>query len=130
MKRMKRRNLPEIELTPLIDVLFILIIFFVLTTSFIRNQVNVDLPGGTGSPVKGKPAVIAVTEEGRYMIKGMNSSEQQVLDFVDKAIQEEKDVIIMGDRNSDYGMIASLLELLRSEGITSVGLALKGETSH
>src|SRR6056297_1799342 len=73
MKRMKRRNLPEIELTPLIDVLFILIIFFVLTTSFIRNQVNVDLPGGTGSPVKGKPAVIAVTEEGRYMIKGVNS---------------------------------------------------------
>lgn len=124
MRGSRRRNQPDVELTPLIDVLFILIIFFVLTTSFIKSQVEIELPGGKGNPMEGTPAIITVTRSGLFVIDGSPARENRVLSYAREAVAADRDIVIMGDREADYGTVASLLDLLRSEGIESVGLAL------
>ena len=129
MRKSRRRNSPEIELTPLIDVLFILIIFFVLTTSFIKSQVEVDLPKGQGEPLSGKTAVISVTAEGEYSIEGKEASVEDILSYASRSEQEGRNIVIVGDRRSHYGAIASLLDYLRIRGVSSVGLALEGGSS-
>lgn len=129
MRGSRRRNQPDVELTPLIDVLFILIIFFVLTTSFIKSQVEIELPEGEGEPYSGQSAVISVTREGLYSIHGEKATREEILEFAAKADREDRNIIIIGDRSANYGSVASLLDYLRSRGISTVGLALKGGPS-
>jgi len=127
MKRFRRRALPEVELTPLIDVLFILIIFFVLTTSFVKSQLSIDLPYGGGSPINDSPVVISVNSEGQFSVDGKETDRSRVPVLAEEAYLEGKTLLIAGDREAPYGLIATLLDELREKGIEKISLALGGE---
>ena len=115
------------ELTPLIDVLFILIIFFVLTTSFVKSQLSIDLPYGGGSPINDSPVVISVNSEGQFSFDGVETAPSQVSGLAEKAYLEGKSLLIAGDKEAPYGLIATLLDELREKGIEKISLALGGE---
>jgi biopolymer transport protein ExbD len=77
----ERSRFPELDLTPLIDILFMLIIFFVLAASFDRGAVTVELPRGTASEVsETRPLVITVTKEGHFLLDdGATASPEETL---------------------------------------------------
>ena len=127
MKRIRRRTLPEVELTPLIDILFILIIFFVLTTSFVKNQLSIDLPYGGGSRISGSPIVISVDSQGQFSFDGVKIERARVPSMAEDAYLKGQALLIAGDRTAPYGIIATLLDDLRDRGIDRVSLALGGE---
>lgn len=127
MKRIRRRTLPEVELTPLIDILFILIIFFVLTTSFVKNQLSIELPYGGGTQITGSPVVISVNSAGQFSFDGQEIERTRVPSMAEEAYLKGKDLLIAGDRTAPYGIIATLLDDLREKGIDRVSLALGGE---
>ena len=121
-----RRNSPEIDITPLLDVMFMLIIFFVITTSFARGEITVNLPGGQGNRIEGEIAVLNVERDGKLIINGIEVASADLVNF---AIQSEKSgrrFVIAGDRTVPYGVITSILELLRAEGVSAATLAIEG----
>ena len=125
MRRRKTRGSAEIDITPLIDVLFMLIIFFVLTASFVQGKLDVKLPQGEGDSSDTRGAVVlTVTAEGRLFWNGreMNRSELAYAAEVNKG----REILIAGDEGVPYGEVASVLSLLRGEGVTSAGLLLSG----
>ncbi|MBL3592924.1 MAG: biopolymer transporter ExbD [Synergistaceae bacterium] len=125
MKR--RRSDLDVDLTPLIDVLFMLILFFVLTAAFVQGRLDVDLPEGKGQPLGDTPVVITVLADGSLLWAGEETDREALLVLARKAQEEERPLLLAGDSRTPYGLVASLLDGLRREGIDEIGLALGGE---
>lgn len=103
-----------------------LIIFFVLTTSFARGKLDVQLPSGEGSP-KGMEGAVIVTvdKDGKIFWKESAVTKDELKQLA--ASSAGRDVLVAGDRNVPYGDIASVLTILRSAGVSDAGLMLSGE---
>ena len=125
--RIRSRRKVDLDITPLIDVLFMLIIFFVLTTSFVQGKVEVDLPQGEGTPPReGRTLLVSVRADGTILWDGVPAASVDVPVLAARAMAESRDVLLAGDRTAPYGAVAELLELLRGEGVDSASLALQG----
>lgn len=122
----RRASQAEVELTPLIDVLFILIIFFVLTASFVQGQIPLDLPDGRGVPPQEQGMTISMTEDGSIYLNDSPVDREALIEGARRALDQGKSLILVADRSIPYGEVASLLDLLRLNGVSSVGLGLKG----
>ena len=121
-----RRNSPEIDITPLLDVMFMLIIFFVITTSFARGEITVNLPGGQGNRIEGEITVLNVESDGKLIINGMEVASADLVNAALESEQSGRRFVIAGDKTVPYGVIANILELLRSEGVSTATLAIEG----
>lgn len=122
-KRKKRSADPDI--TPLIDVLFMLIIFFVLTAVFVQGVIEIDLPKGGPSRVSGvNPIVVTVTRDSRILWAGGEVRRSELPGLVSDALSKSEDILIAGDRNAPYGGVAELLDDLRALGVENVGIML------
>jgi biopolymer transport protein ExbD len=122
----KRRNSPEVDLTPLLDVMFMLIIFFVITTSFSRGEISVSLPGGQGSRMEGEITILNIEADGKLLIAGMEVISSDIADIALESEQSGRKFVIAGDKAAPYGVIANVLELLQSKGVSTATLAIEG----
>lgn len=125
MRRRKTRGSAEIDITPLIDMLFMLIIFFVLTASFVQGKLDVKLPQGEGDSSDTRGAVVlTVTADGRFFWNGREMTKDELAHAAEA--NKGREILIAGDEGVPYGKVASVLSLLRGEGVTSAGLLLSG----
>ena len=109
MRRRSRKRL-ELDITPLIDVLFMLIIFFVLTASFVQGRVEVDLPRGEGMPKReGRALLVSVRADGTVLWGGAAVTCADVPALASQAAAESRDILLAGDRAAPYGAVAELL---------------------
>lgn len=126
MSGRRNRRHAEIDITPLIDVLFMLIIFFVLTASFVQGKLDVQLPSGGGSSADTQGAVIVTVAADRKIFwEGREVTREELKKLA--AESKGREMLVAGDEKVPYGDIAGLLSLLRKEGVTSAGLMLSGE---
>ena len=126
MSGRRNRRHAEIDITPLIDVLFMLIIFFVLTASFVQGKLDVQLPSGEGSSADTQGAVIVTVAADRQIFwEGREVTREELKKLA--AESKGREMLVAGDEKVPYGDIAGLLSLLRKEGVTSAGLMLSGE---
>lgn len=123
MRRRGQRR-ADIDITPLIDVLFMLIIFFVLTASFVQGRIEVDLPAGGAGYEYAEAVTLSVGKSGRI---SWNGEEIQRADLARLARGAKgQEITVAGDRDAAYGDVAAVLEILRKEGVGSAGLLTRG----
>jgi len=128
--RRSRGEEPEVNLTPLIDVVFILLIFFMVSTTFQKeSQIKIELEA-SGEPVEDRKELleIVIDAEGRYFI-----DQQQVvnteLDTLKRAIQkylgEQTDlpVVIRADRSTPYESVVRAMDATAQLGLVKMSLA-------
>ena len=126
MSGRRNRRHAEIDITPLIDVLFMLIIFFVLTASFVQGKLDVQLPSGEGSSADTQGAVIVTVAADRKIFwDGREVTREELKKLA--AESKGREMLVAGDEKVPYSDVAGLLSLLRKEGVTSAGLMLSGE---
>lgn len=123
MRRRRQRRAADIDITPLIDVLFMLIIFFVLTASFSQGHILVELPHGGGMAVENRAITLTIEKSGGLLWDGREISLDELAGLARETKGEEID--IAGDRETSYGNVAGILEILRMEGIGAAGLLLQ-----
>lgn len=97
-----------------------LIIFFVLSTAFVRGTIEVDLPQGEAPRPGGNPVVVSVTADGTILWMDKPASLEDLRRLVG---ERSGDILIAGDREAPYGAVAGLIDELRRLGVTSVGMA-------
>lgn len=117
----------DIDITSLIDVLFMLIIFFVLTASFLQGSIEIDLPEGEAQRISERDPVVVTVTGGAILWAGEAVSRDSLPALVAKAIAESDDILIAGEKSAPYGDVADLLDEMRVLGVESVGLAFGGE---
>ena len=123
----RRRTSTVPNLTPLIDIVFLLLVFFMLTSHFVRDEVlNIDLPEADSGEALDEPQQIEViiTEEGQYSINSqivtLESLENILVDKIKD--QEEKVVRIRGDKNVDLGIAIGAFDAARKAGASGVDI--------
>lgn len=127
---------PEISLTPLIDVVFTLIIFFVVTTTFQeRAQIALDLPEG-GAPkaqVEEPPLVVSVDREGRYYVGDREVLGRDVESLL-AALREaggdypERRVLLRADAEARHQAVVTALDALGRAGLSRISIATVAES--
>lgn len=119
----------EINMTPLIDMVFILLIFFIVTTSFVREAgVDVQRPSAQSAETKEKANVIlGLTAEGQIFIEGRPLDIRSVRAYMERFLAEtpEGAVVIVADKDSMTGATVQVLDQCRLAGVQNISLAAR-----
>ena len=138
LERIKRRSggTLVLEITPLIDVVFLLLIFFMLATSFDeRSAFKIDLPKSTAAKTKStlKEVQVLVDKDRNVYVRYTDNSGKSQNEKLDLASfvsvvseklnnSESKDVIISADKDIDYGFIVEIMSLLKESGASAINI--------
>ncbi|ACL05215.1 MULTISPECIES: ExbD/TolR family protein [Desulfatibacillum] len=131
-RRAARKDL-EINMSPLIDMVFILLIFFLVTTSFVRETgIDVHRPTASTAVSKEKATIlVGVTKDNRIFMEKREIDVRAVRLHVERALAEnpEGSVVVVADRDSSTGTVISVMDDARLAGAKNVSLAasLDGE---
>jgi biopolymer transport protein ExbD len=121
----------EIRIGPLIDMVFLLLIFFVVTTSFVK-EAGIDVQRSTASTAEVKERgniMIGVSREGDIYMEGKRIDLRSVRPLLERALAEdpESGVVVVADKRSDTGSVVKVMDQCRLAGAKSVSLAAKRE---
>lgn len=123
----RRRSLRgSLELTPLIDVVFQLLVFFLLTSAFIDPGVPLDLPGAkTAETPRDTPVLVSVTADGIVHVGSDSVAIDALPSVLERALngQDEKRVAVRGDVAARYGLFMRVVDACRQVGVGEVVLA-------
>ena len=119
-------TLAEINVTPLVDVMLVLLIVFMISAPLMQQGIQVDLPKTTASAVNDshEPIVLAITKDRRILI-GSTEVEFSTLGARLAAIAQARpdvELHIQGDRGVAYGFVAEVMAEVKRSQITRVGL--------
>ena len=122
-----RRSSHIPNLTPLIDIVFLLLIFFMLTSHFVREDtLNIQLPeANSGQQLDEKKSIeVVINAEEQWLYEGEVVDADKLKQLLRKDLTklEVKRVRIRGDKVSNLGSAVSLLDLVRESGATSVDI--------
>jgi biopolymer transport protein ExbD/biopolymer transport protein TolR len=127
--RRKISESPRVELTPMIDVVFLLLIFFMISTTFIeRPGVNIDLPeGGTQQVAKDKKEVeVYLTEDGDLYLQREAISRSELNDHLSGlGVETAKEMtfLLMADKSARHGWVIEVMEIARRNGFVRLAIA-------
>ena len=115
----------EINMTPLVDVMLVLLIIFIITVPVLQHSVNIDLPRANNEVEVNKPATIrlSVDAQGRYFINDAGlTDEELVLRLKAAAAQEpQPELHIRGDRSVRYERVAQAMAAAQQAGLRKIG---------
>lgn len=122
----------SINMVPFIDISLVLLIIFMVTSSYIvRAAIEVELPqGASGSDVAPTTISIEVTRDGALRLNGdevRNLDELQELVEAEVASDENVQAIIAGDRYVDYGIVIDVVDAIKLAGVGSFALNIERE---
>ncbi|MGF1699008.1 ExbD/TolR family protein [Photobacterium makurazakiensis] len=138
-QRKKRKITCEINVVPYIDVMFVLLIVFMVTAPFITQGVDVDLPATataqTAAELIGEnsdkpPIIVEVSQDGNLglsvddqdMIRGLGLNDLLTRVRAELQLNPESTVLVGGDARAPYSYIIETLDALNQAGVGSVGL--------
>ncbi len=132
MRRFSQRNhlvtLNEINITPLLDLAFVLLIIFVITTPMLEQSINLKLPTGgaeKGSTRKDQIRTIEVNPEGGYVIKGVKCSLSEVETYLVAEIKKDPQLAVWlrADKKEEFGRAVEVMDVVRRLGIGKFDIA-------
>ncbi len=125
-RRANRQNL-ELNMAPLIDMVFILLIFFLVTTSFIKETgVDISRPAASTAVTKTKATIlIGITENNTIHLDQREIDIRAVRANVERAMAEnpEGSVVIVADKESKTGIVITVMDACKLAGADNVSLA-------
>ena len=123
-KYKKKRESAKLDLTPLIDVVFLLIIFFMVTTTFNNfGSVQIDLPSSTIQQTdKNKSIEIIIDKDGKYYISEDGKITQVQFSDLDAYLKSVKEATVSADKNLKYQTIMDVITKIKENGVDNLGL--------
>lgn len=125
--RHSNRSTPGLDMAPLIDMVFILLIFFLVNTSYVKETgIEVSRPTASTATVDNKTSVlIAIDPQNRIFMEQREIDLRAVRANVERALAEnpEASVIVVADKESQTGTAIQVMDGCRMAGATNVSLA-------
>jgi biopolymer transport protein ExbD/biopolymer transport protein TolR len=119
------RPMSEINMTPLIDVMLVLLVIFIITAPLMTTSLRLDLPKADGARPSGAPAFIslALDEQGRLFFGDEALDKPALAERVRAAAARDPatEVQLRADSRVPYGRVAELIALLQEAGLTRIG---------
>jgi len=126
-----RRHKPEVQMSPLIDVVFLLLIFYSVTTQFVTDErLKLKLPEAKTAEEAGvsreeRPPEVKIAADGSVWIDDLLIPESELESRLRQLVERapENAVILKGDRNADYGVVVHVLDVARSVGANMIQMS-------
>ena len=129
-KRQSSRKLSSIttlDLTPMVDVVFNLLIFFALSLNFVASSggINVNLPeASSAKPIKTENITINLTKSGKLYYNKEVATKEQIKKNL-KAVKDKSSLIIIrADNEVEHGKVVEAMDLAKVEGFTKLAIAV------
>jgi len=128
----RSREEPEINLTSLIDVVLLLLVFFMVSTSFVREaEINIRLPEATAEPVEAVQVdvlEIGITQTGNYLLNGralLNNDRGSLRAAIERLVGEsrEAEVVVRADAESTHQATVTAMSVAGELGFTNIKIA-------
>ncbi|MBX2811749.1 MAG: protein TolR [Myxococcales bacterium] len=124
-----RGAISEINVTPLVDVMLVLLIIFMVTAPLITQGVPVDLPSSSAQSLSGtdKKLVLTITRDKKIYI-GTNEDAPIPLQELEERLktnarlQDDKELYLHADRSLDYGLVVDVMAKIKRAGVTKLGM--------
>ncbi len=131
-RRYRKQRFTEINVTPMVDVMLVLLIIFMVTAPMLTAGVQVDLPKAQASPLQGQdePLTVSVQADGKVFLQKTPVTVEELGPKL-KAIAGEKSdtrIFVRGDKNVDYGRIMHVVGEINGAGFTKVALITEQAT--
>ena len=127
--RKKNRSMSQINVTPFVDVMLVLLIVFMITAPLLTVGVSVDLPKTKASQLsaKGDPIVISIKQNGELFIQERVIGTLQLLPRLEAISSGNKNlrIYVRGDKNVPYGIVLDTIAKIKSSGFKKVALVAK-----
>jgi biopolymer transport protein ExbD len=121
----------EINMTPLVDVMLVLLIIFIITVPVMKHAVNIDLPRASSTPQDTKPATVrlSVDAQGRYFWNEQQVSEADLQPRLQAAaaLDPQPELHLRGDKEARYEKVAQALAAAQRSGLRKIGFVTEPE---
>jgi biopolymer transport protein ExbD len=127
-----RRPPTVLELTPLIDVVFLLLIFFMVSTTFISDEggLQVELPRSENRDLipEGSDVALAIAADGAMELDGKAVDLEELKRVLRRSAEEDPNtmVVVRADRSLAHGKVVAVMDLVRELGLTHFAIATEG----
>ncbi len=128
----RNRPLSEINVTPFVDVMLVLLIIFMVTAPMMQQGVDVDLPETTTQPLrmKDEPLILSVQKSGKYFLgrtevplAGLKEKLEAIFEG-----RDSKEIFLRADSAAEYGVVVKALAAAREAGATKLGMVTEPES--
>jgi len=126
-----RQHKPEIQMSPLIDIVFLLLLFYAVTTTFVSDErLKLKLPEAKTAEDAGisreeKPPEVKVAADGTIWIDDRLIPESELENRIRQLVERAPDdgIILKGDKGADYGVVVHVLDIARSVGAKGIQMS-------
>ena len=127
----RRRAFSEINVTPFVDVMLVLLVIFIATAPLMQQGMNVNLPETNTQAlrVRDAPLILSVDQAGQYFL-GRKSVAPEELEKRLKAVFEARgseEIFLRADKNAPYGVVVKAMAAARRAGSTKLGIVTEAE---
>ncbi len=128
LNRNNRAPMADINVTPLVDVMLVLLIIFMVTAPMLQEGVSVELPAAKGEPIEKAQqrdeVIISVSGAGSIYVNDKAVTEDQLATVVLDATKDKpnRDVFLRADKTVPYGVVVRIMASLKTAGIANLGM--------
>jgi len=128
-KNGKKNLVSEINVTPLVDVMLVLLIIFMITAPMMTQGLNVDLPETTSKSLRQeeKPLVITINKDGEISINNVPQVRALMVQELEKSytINKDQPVFLKADKKVAYGIVVGVMADIKAVGFDKIGMITK-----
>jgi biopolymer transport protein TolR len=125
----RRRLVSDINVTPLVDVMLVLLIIFMVTAPMMTQGLNVDLPETTSKSLRQeeKPLVVTINKEGGISINNVPQVRALMVQELEKsyAVNKDQPIFLRADKNVAYGIVVGVMTDIKAVGFDKIGMITK-----
>jgi biopolymer transport protein TolR len=118
----------DINVTPLVDVMLVLLIIFMVTAPMLQEGVSVELPQAKGTPLEkvqqNDEVIISVSGNGDLFVNETRTTEAQLADVILQSLKDRpsREVFLRADKNVPYGTVVRIMGNLKTAGVSNLGM--------
>ena len=120
-RQQKPRNIININITSLVDVLFILLIFVLVSTTFLEQPaLDIELPKAKSAGLERiQEMIVSISREGQIYFNNQAVNKIQLADLITQGLQKDSQmpVVLKADENVSYGLVIEIMDVMRDTGV-------------
>jgi biopolymer transport protein TolR len=127
----EHRAFSEINVTPFVDVMLVLLVIFMVTAPMLEQGIDVDLPETTTQPLqmREEPLILSVKKDGTYHLARQQVPVEELQTKLAAIFQgtDEKEIYLRADKDAPYGTVVKAMAAARLAGAKTVGIVTEPE---
>ncbi|MBH43774.1 MAG: protein TolR [Rickettsiales bacterium] len=125
----KRELISEINVTPFVDVMLVLLVIFMITAPLLTTGIKINLPESTAKVIseKKEPVTVSIKKNGEIFLQKKKINKDELIKklFELKKLNDDLKIYIRGDKDLNYGQVINLMGTINKAGFKKVALVTK-----